>query len=86
MSALEDEILAKIRVLNEQDKRRVLAFAEQLGQRPAPDMQPVGDWLAEIRRVRAEITAKYGSFAAGEVLNWLHEAREERDDALLAPR
>lgn len=74
MSALEQEILEKLMLLDEPARRRIA----QVVASTLPDESPQSrDWLEAKRTIRAEMRAKYGvlQFSVADLLN---EAREER--------
>jgi len=77
MSALEDEIIRRIRQLDEAQQRELLdklvVFEE-----PEPD-----DWLERVRTLREELRAKYGVQPFGSVVDMVNEAREERLDDIM---
>ncbi|MDX2163583.1 MAG: hypothetical protein SF162_19870 [bacterium] len=72
MSALEQEVLAKLMQLDEAARWRVLQVAAQTFSPPAAD-----SWVDEAHALRMEMRVKYGtlSFSAAALVD---EVREER--------
>jgi hypothetical protein len=83
MSALEQEILEKIRLLDKDAKQRI---RQQLEQEEADDstftfttVEPVSpeEWLAWSRDFRARLHAKYGDREVPSSTDLVNEVREE---------
>jgi hypothetical protein len=73
MSALEQEILDKLQLLDRPAKQRVLNFLfSELG----ADFD-VHTWLADLREIRTAIADRTGSTQGVSVMDLLHETREE---------
>lgn len=83
MSALENEIVAKFRLLDHAARERVLKQieAELLEAEPATLNQ--SDWLRWARQFRAELQSELGTDTAVNTIDLLNEAREERLNDLM---
>jgi hypothetical protein len=79
MSALEQELIARIRKLDAEKQRQVLNFVQKI---EAPETS-LGAWLKDIDSLREELIAKYGTMHFPGVAELLNEIREERDNDIL---
>lgn len=87
MSALEQEIIEKFRLLDKASKQRVLLQIEREAMLTATTSEvllPISpeEWLAWAQDFGSHIHEKYGSFSVSSV-DLLNEAREERLDDLM---
>ena len=73
MSALEQEILEKVRSLNEAQQQQVLHYIQEIQPKPFDFDQ----WRKEVEAFRAELAAKYGKDHVFGTLDLLAELREE---------
>lgn len=82
MSALEEELIEKIRKLDDAGKLRVLEFVNQV----EPKEFDFDAWMEEVEEFQAQLRAKYGDDFAIDSVSLLHEAREERLNAIMGNR
>lgn len=82
MSALEQELIEKIRNLDDEGKLRVLDFVKQV----EPKEFDFAAWMEEARAFRHKLKDKYGENFVVNSQSLLDEAREERLNALLGDR
>lgn len=82
MSAIEQELIDKIRQLDDTQKIRVLEFVQEIG-KPTPTPE---DWFERVEAFQAELRARHGSSFRINVQELLDEVREERLDDLLGSR
>lgn len=79
MSALEEELIEKIRKLDDAGKLRVLEFVNQV----EPKEFDFEAWMHEARAFRQQLREKYGEDFVVDSISLLHEAREERLNAIM---
>lgn len=79
MSALRDEIIRKLDLLNIEQQTRVLEFMEQIYAPPTSE----GDWLTDIIALEQHLTVKYGENHFLSIADLINEMREERDNGIL---
>ena len=75
MSALEQEIIEKIRKLDEAQKKQILEFVRQVEEQQ-PTEEP--NWLEAILTLEQQLTAKYGTNHFPPSADTINEIREER--------
>ena len=75
MSALEDEIIAKIRLLDKDAQRRVIALVQRELDTPQPFDHAA--WWQRARALRETIQAHLGDGEAIDTLALLDEVRED---------
>lgn len=73
MSALEQELIDRIRKLDENRKRQVLTYIEGID---IPQLT-LGEWLQDIESLSKELEAKYGSRHFPSAADMVTEVREE---------
>lgn len=89
MSALEQEIIEKFRLLDKAARRRVLMqIAQESDSQPFSTVEPMSaeEWLRWSREFRAKLRAKYGVREMVSSADLLNEAREERLNDLMGGR
>jgi hypothetical protein len=79
MSALEQELIDRIRKLDEDRKRQVLLYIDEID---APRLT-LGEWLQDIERLSQELEKKYGANHFPSAADLINEVREERLDDIL---
>lgn len=79
MSALEQELIDRIRKLDEERKRQVLIYIQEID---APRLT-LGEWLHDIETLSQELEAKYGARHFPSATDLINELREERLDDIL---
>ncbi len=82
MSALEQEIIEKIRKLDEAQKKQILEFIQEIDEQESTDE----NWSDRARTLRLKLRHKYGvnRFADNQAV--LDEVREERLNDLTGGR
>ncbi len=80
MSAVEDEIIRKVRKFDESTQRRILDYMATLEQKGTI---PLGEWLKQAESLRLELLEQHGGKDFGSTVDLLNEMREERLDDLL---
>jgi hypothetical protein len=75
MSALEEEIIAKIRLLDKDAQRRVIALVQ--GELDAPEPFDHEAWWRQARALRESIQAHLGEGETIDTLALLDEVRED---------
>jgi hypothetical protein len=83
MSALEDEIIAKFRLLDHAARERVLKQIEAELSETKPALLSPSEWLKWARQFRAELQAELGADTTVNTLDMLNEVREERLNDLM---
>lgn len=78
MTVLEQEIIERVRGLDESRKRQVLDYIDQLEETPKPKFD-FADWLSRVEAVQAEMRAEYGDDYRIDVVGMLREIRNEED-------
>ena len=78
MSALEDEIIAKIRLLDKEAQKRVIALVQQ--ELDAPEPFDFEAWSARVDALQAEIRERIGPDGVVGALDLLAELREEESE------
>lgn len=73
MSALEQELIDRIRKLDEDQKRQVLAYIGAI----QPEPFDFASWLQHVEAFQAELSTEYGSSHTFGTLDLLDELREE---------
>lgn len=91
MSALEQEIVEKFRLLDKAAQQRVLSQIEQdanAQSSPFTSVEPISAeaWLQWSREFRSKLRAKYGAREVVSSADLLNEAREERLNDLMGGR
>lgn len=76
MSALEDEIVAKIRLLDKDAQRRVIALVQS--ELDAPTAFDHEAWWQQARALRESIQARLGEGETIDTLALLDDVREDR--------
>ncbi|MBI5669967.1 MAG: hypothetical protein HZC41_18390 [Chloroflexi bacterium] len=79
MSALEQELIDRIRKLDEDRKRQVLLYIQEID---APRLT-LGEWLQDIETLSQTLQAKYGAHHFPSAADLINEVREERLDDIL---
>jgi hypothetical protein len=84
MSALEQEIYQKFRLLDKESQQRVIAHLELEAKSDAPNLEPmpIKEWLKSLEELGEYIHNKYGPLPDNSV-DLLNEAREERMNDLM---
>jgi hypothetical protein len=83
MSALEDEIVSKFRLLDHAAQERVLKQIAAEFLEAEPERLSLSDWLVWARQFRAEHLSESGVKTAFNAVDTLEEVREERLNDLM---
>jgi putative hemolysin len=83
MSALEDEIVSKFRLLDHAAQERVLRQMEAEFLEAEPEHLGLSDWLIWARQFRAKHLSESGANRAFNAVDTLAEVREERLNDLM---
>lgn len=73
MSAVEQELIDRIRRLDENQQRQVLAYIGMI----QPEPFDFASWLHAVEKFQAELAAQYGASHTFGTLDLLDELREE---------
>lgn len=79
MSALEQEIIEKYRLLDKEAQQRV---RQQMAQDASVEPSTISEWLEAATKLGDELTAKYGKLDVS-IADLIRESREERLNDLL---
>ena len=78
MSALEHEIIAKLRLLDREARQRVIALVQT--ELDAPESFDLETWSAEVDALQARIREQIGPDSVTGALDLLWELREEESE------